>query len=364
MAFRNFESHGKVFSPSKVNIDQQRLEAYLRGERIYPRTMEVDLTQLCTRSCPGCPYGKKRTAGLTLQLPFLDRLFSVLCPHTSGLILSGGESTIVPHFADTLAVARKKGFQEIAVISNGGRIHDPNVQDALLEHVTSIRISLYDWQDNDSEGFTKTLRKIEDLRHRIDREGSRLEIGASMLTRAEWNDRYRPVGLKALKAGIDWLYFHPYCIDWEKGRPIQADQTGVLEAIESFKASVPDNMNIQVPYERYDKSPLSFEKLHGAHFLIQVGADGVNYLGPECKYEKDASLLDLNDYLKDDFLWHPLRLKRINETNSENYPYIGTKHRPPVFSDYIQKQIGLRSGDRLEEAQKRSSDRFAYPCII
>ena len=364
MAFQNFESHGKVFSPSKVDIDRPRLEAYLRGERIYPRTIEVDLTQLCSRSCPGCPYRTKRTAGLTLQLPFLDRLFSVLSAQTPGLILSGGESTIVPHFPETVALARKKGFQEIAVISNGGKVHHPRVQDALLEHVTSIRISLYDWQENDSDTFLAILRKIEDLRHRIDREGSRLEIGATMLTRAEWNDRYRPVGLRALNAGIDWLYFHPYCVDWETGRPVQADQTGVLEAIDSFKATVPDNTNIQVPFERYDRSPLSFEKLHGAHFLIQVGADGVNYLGPECKYETDAALLDLNEYLEDDFLWHPRRMKRIDETNSDNYRYIGTKHRPPMFSDYIQKQMNLRSGERVEEGPKRPSDRFAYPCII
>jgi hypothetical protein len=364
MAFQKNELHGKIFSPSKVNVERQKVEAYLKGERIYPTTLEIDLTQLCTRSCSGCPYGKKRTAGLTLQLPFLDRLFSVLCPHTSGIILSGGESTIVPHFPETVALARKKGFQEIAVISNGGNAHHPRVQDALLEHVTSIRFSLYDWQKKDSEYFINTLKKIEDLRRRIDQEGSQLEIGATMLTRIELNHRYQPVGLKALNAGIDWLYFHPYCVDWDKGRPIQADQTGVLDAIHKFKDAAPENANIQVPFERYDKNPLYFEKLHGSHFLIQVGANGVNYLGPECKYEKDAELLDLNDYLKDDFLWHPQRLKRINEANSDNYRYIGTKHRPPIFSDYIQKQIYLRSGHRVEEGQEESSDRFAYPNII
>lgn len=364
MVSRKNKSHNKVFAPSKVNIDRQKVEAYLKGERIYPTTIEIDLTQLCTRSCSGCPYGKRGKAGFTLQLPFLDRLFSVLGPHVTGILLSGGEPTIVPHFPETVALARKKGFQEIAVISNGENVHNPRVQGALLEHVTSIRISLYDWQENDSEDFIKTLKKIEVLRRRIDQEGSKLEIGATMLTRTELNHRYLPVGLRALNAGIDWLYFHPYCIDWDIGRPIQADQTGVLDAINKFKNVAPDNANIQVPFERYSRKPLSFEKLHGSHFLIQIGADGVNYLGPECKYEEDAELLDLNDYLEDDFLWHPQRLKRLNEANSDNYRYIGTRHRPPVFSDYIQKIIDLRSGHRVGEDQEESSDRFAYPGII
>lgn len=354
----------KIFAPSKVAIDPQRIKAYLHGEEVYPVTIEMDLTQLCTRSCTGCPFSASRAPGLTLQLPFLDRLFSVLGPHTPGIVLTGGEPTIVPHFPAITALTRQKGFKEIAVISNGANIHLPEVQDALLEHVTSIRISLYDWQENDSEHFINTLKKFEGLRQRIEKEGSKLEIGASLLTRREWNHRYQSVGLQALKSGIDWLYFHPYCIDWDTKYPTQADQTNVLAVIEKLKEIAPQNANIQVPFQRYSKEPLYFEKLHGSHFLIQVGADGINYAGPECKYEKDAELLNLNEYLEDDFLWHPQRLKRLNGINSDNYRFIGTKHRPPVFSDYLQKLIQLSENDKAGEGLKKSPDRFTHPNII
>lgn len=354
----------KIFAPSKVDIDHQKIEAYLKGERIYPTTIEMDLTQLCTRSCPGCPYGVSRQAGLTLQLSFLDKLFSVLGPHTPGIVLSGGESTIVPHFPQTVALARKKGFKEIAVISNGANIHLPSVQDALLEHVTSIRISLYDWQDTISDSFLTTLGKIQSLRKRIDKEGSRLEIGASMLTRREWNPRYEEVGLHALKAGIHWLYFHPYCIDWDKRCPVQADQSGVLDAIKKLRENAPKDANIQVPFARYDEKPLYFEKLHGTHFLIQIGADGVNYAGPECKYEKDFELLNLNEYLEEDFLWHPQRVERLNKINSGNYRFLGTKHRPPMFSDYIQKIIDLNRDNKSVERMHEPANHFSYPSII
>ena len=189
------QSQLKIFASSKVNSFQDKVKAYLRGERIFPTTIEMDLTHLCSRSCSGCPYSARRSAGLTLQIPFLERLFSVLGPHTPGIVLSGGESTIVPHFPETVRLARKKGFKEVAIISNGANIHKPEVQDALLEHVTSIRISLYDWQESDSEFFLHTLRKIERLRERIEKEGSKLEIGASILTRKEVNHRYESVGL-------------------------------------------------------------------------------------------------------------------------------------------------------------------------
>jgi len=354
----------KIFAPSKVVVDREKVDAYLGGERIFPTTVELDLTQLCTRSCPSCPYSVARRPGLTLQLPFLDRLFSVLGPHTPGLVLSGGESTLVPHFPETIALARRRGFRQIAVISNGTTLHDPRVQGALLEHATSIRVSMYDWQEGETKSFTGTLRKIERLRDRIEGEGSALEIGAAMLTRRELNHRYAPIGLRALGAGIDWLYFHPFCVDWERTYPRQADQTGVLEAIEGLKAAAPAGANIQVPYERYSPEPLRFEKLHGSHFLIQIGADGVNYAGPECKYEGEMALLDLNEHLEEDFLWHPQRLRRLEALNHRNYRFIGTKHRPVVFSDYLQRLIDRRGGRSPAAEPPTETQEFSYPDIL
>ncbi|MEE9190618.1 MAG: hypothetical protein V3U16_07600, partial [Candidatus Neomarinimicrobiota bacterium] len=103
----------KVFASSKVNTKTQKIEDYLNGKPIFPTTIELDLTQVCTRACSGCPYLISRQAGLTLQLPFLDRLFSVLGPRTPGIVLSGGESTTVPHFPEVVALAKKRGFKDI-----------------------------------------------------------------------------------------------------------------------------------------------------------------------------------------------------------------------------------------------------------
>jgi hypothetical protein len=218
---------------------------------------------------------------------------------------------------------------------------------------------MYDWQNGDSRHFSTTLKKIEHLRTRIRNEGSQLEIGAGVLTRKDWIDRLADVARKAFDAGVDWVYFHPFCIDWDTERPTQADQTGVIEEIEEFKRTSPLAADIQIPYERYSRRPLRFEKLHGAHFLIQVGADGVNYAGPEGKYESDFRLLDLNEYLRDDFLWHPSRLERLGSFSHHNYRIIGTRHRPPVFSDYIER---LLTGSASREVD--AGDDFAYPGII
>ena len=152
-------TRARIFAPSKVAIHSERIDAYLHGENVYPVTLELDLTQRCTRACPDCPYSAARSAGLTLEMPFLERLFSILGKNTPGLVLSGGEPTSIPHFPETIALAKTKGFKEIAVISNGSMLHIPEVQRALLDHATSIRVSLYDWQTNDSDYFIEVPKE-------------------------------------------------------------------------------------------------------------------------------------------------------------------------------------------------------------
>jgi hypothetical protein len=326
-----------IFSPSKVDLHARRVESYWNGESIFPVTLELDLTQRCTRDCPECPYSAARSPGLTLQLPFLDRLFSVLGPHTPGLIISGGEPTSVKHYPQTLALARARGFREVSTISNGTCLQKKAVQDALLEHGTAVRVSLYDWQDGETASFRRTIRNIEGLRRRIDDEGSRLQIGAALLTRKEWVPRSAFAAMAALEAGAHWVYFHPFCVEWDADRPRMADQAGVIDFVDRLGREAPPDANLQLPSARYMDYPLRFSKLHAAHFLMQVGADGVAYSGPECKYDNEYALMDLKDGFDESFVKNPRRLQRIDSINSDNYRYIGTRHRPPMFSDYLER---------------------------
>lgn len=349
----------RVFSSSKLSFNKNRVEAYARGEKIYPVTMEIDLTQKCTRSCKDCPYGASRRPGLTLTLPFIEKLFGILGPHVPGLVLSGGEPTSVPYFPEILAAARRSGFKEICVITNGSLLHEPKIQNALLTYATSVRVSLYDWHTEDSPYFTQTIKNISNLKQRAATEGSSLSVAASLLTNNSCTERLEHVGLAALSTGIDWLYFHPFCVDWDTNAPVQDQQGGVLEAIENLKSKNYFNGEIQVPYERYTRDLLKFTKLHAAHFLIQVGADGINYAGPECKYEQDYALIDLNEYMEKDFLWHPERLAKIDKINAANYRPIGTRHRPPIISAFIQSML-----ERDGAGTKAAAEYYHQPNVI
>lgn len=350
----------QVFAEDKVAVDADRTARWLAGESVFPNTIELDLTDSCTRACPACPFGASRLNTRYLSLRFLDRLFSILDGQTPGMILSGGEPTLSPHFPEVLALARRRGFRQIATISNGTRLHLPAIQDALLEHGTALRVSLYDWESGRLETARKTFAQVAHLRERADREGSRLEIGVSMLTSRKRLPYIGPVADLAAESGAHWLYFHPFCRDWEV-RPAQDDQTGVLEALDDVRDRLAGRIEVQVARDRYGDKALHFSSFHAAHFLLQIGADGVNYIAPEAKYRPESALVALDEDMDKDFLWHPDRLARIAALDSGRYPVIGTRHRGSIFSDHLERRMAERGASR---GAAGASTRFRYPDII
>jgi MoaA/NifB/PqqE/SkfB family radical SAM enzyme len=329
----------ELYANHKGSLDWKRVDEYVAGGNVYPRTVEMDLSTYCTRKCPACPTTSGSGPVRSLTPAYVDRLLGILEGNTKGIIMSGGEPTASPYFSEILAIARRRGFVEIAVISNGSELGKPNVQDLLLERATSVRVSLYDWHNEDKPAayFTRQVERISALRRRIDDEASRLEVGAAILTSRERIPRMIAAAHRAAEAGAHWIYFHPLCEHWREGRPIQCDQEGVLESIAKFRETERPGVEVYVPEQRYTRYPLRFSRFHAAHFLLQISADGVNYASPEAKYQPSCAILDLNEYMGDDFLWHPARQAAIRNLTSDVYAFAGTRHRGSMFSDFLER---------------------------
>lgn len=348
-----------VASPNKVTWHQEKVMAYCRGEPIYPATLELDLTSRCTRTCENCPSSRSRFHS-SLEQGFVDRLLGVLGGHTRGLLLTGGEPTMSDLFPWTLSEARRRGFEEIAVVTNGSLLHQDRVYSALLEHASTIRLSLYDWADSTCSAFLPTLRKIEELRHRIDDSASSLKIGISLLTSADRSQRLIHMAETVRDAGAHWVYFHPVCLGWGKGVPVQVSQNNVIPMLHAWRESLSNGFQAHWAEERYSHSILDFDGYHGAHFLLIIGADGLNYLGAEVKYQPDFVLADVAGDWSEDFLWRPGRLARIAAVTSGNYTAIGSRHRGALYSHVLET---LKKNPPLPEGVTEPRE-YRFPHIL
>ena len=284
---------------------------------------------------------------------------------TKGLLLTGGEPTSSPLFADVVRMARKHGFLEIAVVTNGTLLHKNSVVDALVTYASTIRISLYDWDADSFSGINPVLDRIESLRKKIDREGSQLQIGVSALTSKEKKGILFELADSIRSAGAHWIYFHPTCTGWNFGRLAQVNQEGVLEEIENYQKSLPpaDGFEAFVSRDRYLQTQLEFDTYHAAHFLLVIGADGLNYLGPEVKYQPQHVLSDVAGNWRGDFLWQRERLKRIRAVKSNSYPGLKSRHRGVFYNDFIERMLCGRLSSE-ERSILRSPQEFRFPHIL
>jgi len=352
----------QIASTFKIAYHKEKLESYLCNEFIFPVTLELDLTSACNRKCPNCP-STTNLPSYTLETNFIECLFSCLEGQTKGLLLTGGEPTMAANLPETLRMARRYGFVDVVVVSNGTFLDEENVANALLTDASAVRLSMYDWTTESSEGLYPTLNRIETLRSRIDREDSKLHIGVSALTSKENANALPALSQKALSAGAHWIYFHPLCTKWDTGSPIRVDQRGVLNRIEECQVSQLDGLGVFVFHDRYKESKIEFNGYHATHFLLVVGADGMNYLGAEVKYHPQHIIADVAGNWSKDFLWEKQRLQRIKAVNSEIYPAIGSRHRGVLYNDLIEQlmQLGQGTSDKWFSFLK---DEFLYPHIL
>jgi len=350
----------EVASGYKIAAHGERVLAYLRGEAITPVSLELDLTSRCSRSCRDCPSTRAREHW-ELPQAFVERLFSTLGGRVPGLLLTGGEPTISPLFAGTLALARARGFRDIAVVTNGSHLDRDDVRAALLAHASVIRVSLYDWEEAVFAGAEMIFKRLAALRRLIDASRSPLRIGVSALTSRERLGRLRRLVETAAVSGVHWVYFHPRCRHWDQGRPQPEGQAGVLDEIARLKEEYAGRIEIDVSTQRYQDFPLRFSGYHAAHFLMVVGADRKNYLGAEVKYHPDFVIADLGDGGGVGFLQDPARLERIAACDQDNYRAMGSRHRGVLYNDFIER---LKRRDPGAERILAAPPMFRYPHIL
>ncbi len=351
-----------IASTSKILYHKEKLESYLNNQSIFPATLELDLTSVCNRKCPSCASTTDLPT-YNLNTLSIARLFDCLEGQTQGLLLTGGEPTMASNFSEVLGMARKYGFVDVVVVTNGTFISEGKVADALLTNASAVRVSLYDWSAKSCEELDPTLKRIEALRSWIEREGSQLQIGVSALTSKENADVLGEVARKARSAGAHWIYFHPLCARWDTGSPLRVDQAGVLKRIEECQAFQPHDFGVFVFRDRYEENRIAFDGYHAAHFLLVIGADGMNYLGAEVKYQRQQIIADITDHWSPDFLWQSQRLQQIRTVTSQAYPAIGSRHRGVLYNHLIERLLSV-SQKTSDDSSLHSDSTLLFPHIL
>lgn len=131
-----------IIDGTKVGYYQDRIEAWKRGERIAPVTIDCAMTRRCQFACNFC-YAQMQASESEIPIDqecffnFLDDAAAIGVKGVS--FISDGESTLVPWYADAVEHAAKVGLA-VGAGSNGHKLTRP-VLERVLPHLTYLRFN-------------------------------------------------------------------------------------------------------------------------------------------------------------------------------------------------------------------------------
>ncbi|APJ02756.1 radical SAM/SPASM domain-containing protein [Silvanigrella aquatica] len=117
---------------------------------------EIELTHACNFRCLHCyqpeSWKQSKLPGNLLQWKkALDKLESLGVLY---LIFSGGECTLLPYFRSLVSYARERYF-DLSIITNGYYLNDSLCKFLLKMNLSKITVSVYGFDSNEYETFTK-----------------------------------------------------------------------------------------------------------------------------------------------------------------------------------------------------------------
>lgn len=190
-----------VIDGTKVGWHNDRIAAWERGERIAPVMIDCAMTRACNAACHFCSaqvMANEHEGKLTRQkfFEFLDDAAAIGVKAIS--LISDGESTVVPWWADAVEHAAGLGLK-VGAGSNGYKLTRP-VLERTLRHLSFLRFNFSAGSPAryasimgvDREWFGQVSQNIRDGMEIINRDGLGCTLNMQMVCDPKDGDQIVP----------------------------------------------------------------------------------------------------------------------------------------------------------------------------
>lgn len=214
------------FIPYKLLLHSDRIAASLRGELVYPVSVELDLSNTCPHDCPFCSFGTSQSHGyrqqnwVTFPYPRILELLKELkdCGVKSITFTGGGEPLVHPQVVNILACATSLGL-EWGVVTNGVLLMG-DIAKAIADGAKFCRVSL-DAGTARTHKFTHGTkveqfgRILDNMRALRELAGPRLVLGSSFCAMQENVYEIEAAVVAVRDVGANYLEVRPtFPTDW------------------------------------------------------------------------------------------------------------------------------------------------------
>ncbi len=274
-----------ILDGTKLAWHRERVEAWLRGERIAPITMDCALTRACTYHCVYC-YGqlqandsKRMTRDVIVR--FLDDAAEIGVKAIS--FVSDGESTCNPSLYEAIVHGKANGL-DMALGTNGYLLKDERLAE-ILPALTYLRFNISaatpqryaEIMGVEEPCYHKVLQTIREC-VRIKREAKlSVTVGLQMVLMPQFADQIVPFARLGRDLGVDYSVikhcsddeFGSLKVDYEK-----YDELGVL--LKEAEALTTPEYLVKAKWSKIkSKGKREYIQCYGPPFIMQLSGSGL-----------------------------------------------------------------------------------------
>lgn len=279
-----------ILDGSKLLYHADRVNAWLRGERIAPVTIDCALTTQCSYRCVYC-YGKMQAIN---KFPSLDRQVIMDFLDDAAEIgvkavsfVSDGESTCNPHLKEAIIRGKNNGL-DMALGTNGFMLRDEDLPE-ILPCLTYLRFNISAGERDEYAyihgcsvfAYDKVIETIKKAVRIKQDKGLPVTIGLQMVLMPDFRGGGReqviPLTKLGKELGVDYLVIkhcsddenHTLGIDYEK----YDQMVDLLKEAESFST---ESYQVTAKWSKImSHGKKCYKQCYGAPFILQLSGSGL-----------------------------------------------------------------------------------------
>jgi len=274
-----------ILDGTKIAWHQDRIEAWERGERIAPITIDMALTRACNFGCHYCyamlQENDRSVINQEIIYDFLDDCAEIGVKGIS--LVSDGESSISPVFVDTVIRGSERGLS-MATGTNGFVLTKRRLEE-VLPHLTYLRVNISageraryaEIMGVKERWFDRVCQNIRDMVEIKRRDNLGITIGLQMVLMPEYADQILPLAKLGKELRPDYLVIK-HCSDDEDGT-LGVDYEGydrLFDTLREAEALSDDEYQVVVKWSKIEaKGTRSYQRCYGSPFMLQLSGSGL-----------------------------------------------------------------------------------------
>jgi len=279
------ESKQLVLDATKIAWHQDRLQAWERGERFAPITIDMALTRACNYKCIYC-YSKlqeNKGKNITMEVMrrFLDDCAEIGVRGIS--FISDGESTLSPACIGSIKYGHRKGIS--MALGTHGFLLDEDYLEEILPCLTYIRFNI---SAGEPKRYSEIMGVPGDWLYRVKdnikkavevkkKRGLDVTIGLQMVLMPEFADQILPLAELGKELRPDYLVIK-HCSDDEHGA-LGVDYKKYKEIHDIIKKAEQLSDSEYLVKAKWSKikaeGTRDYEQCYAAPFLLQISGSGL-----------------------------------------------------------------------------------------